>query len=74
MLPGMELADRRELAERRLRELLADSGLPTPDEVEHCERSVRFLWHDRKVAVVVDLVDFEEIEFHGGYNPEGLAM
>lgn len=54
--------------------LLDDYGLPLPDEVQHGERCVRFLWHDRKVAVVVDLDDFDEIEADGGYTPEGLAV
>lgn len=53
--------------------LLDDYGLPLPDEVQYGERCVRFLWHDRKVAVVVDLDDFDEIDADGGYTPEGLA-
>jgi hypothetical protein len=46
-------------AERRMMGLLDDAGLPTPDEVEYGENEVRFLWTDRKVAVVVEL-DEEE--------------
>lgn len=42
-------------AERRMLGLLSDAGLPTPDEVQHGDGEVRFLWHDHKVAVVVDL-------------------
>jgi hypothetical protein len=48
-----------EEAERRMRQLLADAGLPLPDEVQHGETSIRLLWHDRKVAVVVELETFE---------------
>lgn len=54
--------------------LLREYGLPWPDEVQHGERCVRFLWHDRKVAVVVDLDDFEQIDQDGGYTPESLTL
>jgi hypothetical protein len=40
-----------------MRELLAGADLPAPDDVEHCEDSVVFLWHDTKTPVVVDLTD-----------------
>jgi hypothetical protein len=42
-------------AERALRELLPGAGLPQPDEVEYREESVVFLWHETKLAVIVDL-------------------
>jgi hypothetical protein len=42
-------------AERALRELLPDAGLPQPDEVEYREESVVFFWHETKLAVIVDL-------------------
>ena len=57
-----------------MRALLQEYGLPWPDEVQHGERCVRFLWHDRKVAVVVDLDDFDEIDADGGYTPESLTL
>lgn len=57
-----------------MRSLLREYGLPLPDEVQHGERCVRFLWHDRKVAVVVDLDDFDEIDSAGDYAPERLTM
>ena len=57
-----------------MRTLLREYGLPEPDEVQHGERCVRFLWHDRKVAVVVDLEDFDEIDADGGYTPERLTL
>jgi hypothetical protein len=65
--------DQKQQAERRMLRLLEDSGLPLPDEVEYGERCVRFLWHDRKIAVVVDLEDFDEIDAAGGYTHDGLA-
>lgn len=48
-----------EQAERRMLGLLRASGLPEPDEVEHGEHCVRFLWDEQRVAVVVDLEDGE---------------
>lgn len=70
---GMQLSDQRELAERRMLQLLEDSGLPLPDEIQHGEYSVEFLWHDRKVAVVIDLDDFEEDEAMGAHTREGIT-
>jgi hypothetical protein len=42
-------------AERRLRELLAEGGLPEPDEVRHDPGEVLFLFRHQKLAVVIDL-------------------
>jgi hypothetical protein len=74
MLPSMEPIDQKQLAERRMMALLEDSGLPLPDEVEYGAACVRFLWLDRKVAVVIDLDEtFEEAEANGGYTREGIS-
>lgn len=54
--------------------LLREYDLPLPDEVQYGERCVRFLWHDRKVAVVVETSDFDEIDSAGGYTPERLTL
>ncbi len=53
--------------------LLEDSGLPGPDTVEYGEACVRFLWTDRKVAVVIDLDDFDEVDADGGYDREDVV-
>lgn len=45
------------LAKARMLQMLEDAGLPAPDEIEDGTTCVRFLWHDRKVAVVVELDD-----------------
>ena len=46
----------REQAERAMRELLADHDLPEPDEIlDHEDGGIVCLWHEPKVAVVVDL-------------------
>jgi hypothetical protein len=43
--------------EARMRALIDDAGLAPPDAVEHAPTSVVLLWHERKLAVVVDLDD-----------------
>ncbi|WP_249012201.1 hypothetical protein [Conexibacter sp. DBS9H8] len=65
--------DQKQRAERRMLDLLADSGLPLPDVVEYGEACVRFLWMDRKVAVIVELEDFDVIDAYGGYDREDVA-
>ncbi|MDE3130817.1 MAG: hypothetical protein KGL16_06650 [Acidobacteriota bacterium] len=70
----MQQIDRQQLAERRFMALLEDSGLPLPDEVEYGTACVRFLWLDRKVAVVIELDEqFEESEVNGGYTRAGVT-
>ncbi|HEX4692495.1 MAG TPA: hypothetical protein VH276_17485 [Solirubrobacteraceae bacterium] len=41
--------------EGRMRALIDDAGIAPPDEVEHAPTSVVLLWHEHKLAVVVDL-------------------
>jgi hypothetical protein len=65
--------DQKQRVERRMLELLEDSGLPNPDQVEYGTACVRFLWHDLKVAVIVDLDDFDEVDAVGGYQREGVC-
>jgi hypothetical protein len=69
----MATIDQKQRAERRMLKLLQDAGLPPPDEVQYGEHCVRLLWHDRKVAVVVDLDDFDQIDGRGGYTLESIA-
>ncbi|MEA2412542.1 MAG: hypothetical protein QOC77_3103 [Thermoleophilaceae bacterium] len=56
-------------AEHALRELLPDAGLPQPDEVEYREESVVFLWHETKLAVIVDLDGTDANESRGADLP-----
>ncbi len=42
-------------AEHMLRDLLRREGLPQPDEVEYGHTCVRFLFHESKACVVIDL-------------------
>jgi hypothetical protein len=55
----MSSTDAHEAAERAMRELLTGEGLPQPDEVEYRDASIVLLWHDTKLAVVVELEDDE---------------
>lgn len=41
--------------ETRFRELLAAEGLAQPDAIERHPDELVFLWHDQKIAVVVEL-------------------
>ena len=38
-----------------MRALLADAGLPAPDDVAHVSRAVIFIWYETKAFVLVDL-------------------
>ncbi len=42
-------------AEATMRELLADNGVPEPDEVEYGFACIRLFWHDTKTVVVIDI-------------------
>jgi hypothetical protein len=42
-------------AEHRMRELLRSGGMPQPDEVQYGHTCVRFLFHESKTCVVIDL-------------------
>jgi hypothetical protein len=42
-------------AERKLREVVELAEMPPPDRVEYGEACVRFIWHELKAVVVVDL-------------------
>ena len=46
-----------------MRELLAEAGLPDPDEIEYGQACIRLLWHDQKAAVVIDLESQPQGEF-----------
>jgi hypothetical protein len=40
-----------------MREIIERSGLPEPDDVEYEADGVVLLWHDARLAVIVDLAD-----------------
>ena len=48
--------DGRDAAERAMRRLLQEHDLPEPDEIlDHEDGGIVCLWHEPKVAIVVDL-------------------
>jgi hypothetical protein len=49
-------------AEKKMRELLEDGGLPQPDYVEYGFGCVRFFFNDTKHVVIVDIDDPEQAE------------
>jgi hypothetical protein len=42
-------------AETMVREMIAENGLPEPDDIEYGFTCIRVLWSDPKVALVVDI-------------------
>jgi hypothetical protein len=53
-------SDRHGEAERRMLDLMKNADLPEPDEIQHGPSEVRFLWHAKKIAVVIDLEETED--------------
>jgi len=51
----MQPSPRHRAVESRFRQLITESELPQPDNVEYLCESVIFRWQEPKVAVVVDL-------------------
>lgn len=51
------MADKHAAVIERFTTMMRENGLALPDEIERGEHSVRFLWTEQKVAVVVDLED-----------------
>lgn len=49
-------------AERRMRELLEQGGLPQPDRVEYGFTCIRLFFEDTKHVVVVDIDDPDDAD------------
>jgi hypothetical protein len=43
------------VTEQRILELLEQSRIDRPDEIQYGHGCLRLLWHERKVAVVIDV-------------------
>lgn len=56
-------------AEVKVRELLAEQGIPEPDQIEYGEDCVRLFWEGPKVVLVVDL-DGDAEETDAGVHGE----
>ena len=55
------LMDKRRV-ERQMLDLLATSDTEPPDEIEYGHGCVRFIWTERKLAVVIDIDDDPEAD------------
>jgi hypothetical protein len=55
MLFGMATLRQKIAAERRVRELLEENGMPEPDEVEYGFTCIRLYWHETRLVLVVDI-------------------
>ncbi len=57
-----------EETEKRFRELLAGQGMPQPDEVRHDleVNELVFLWHERQVAIIVELSEDGPLDVRAG--------
>ena len=42
-------------AERKMRELLEQNGLPSPDRIEYGYTCIRLYWDETKVVVIIDI-------------------
>ena len=49
-------------AEKRMRDLLEQSGLPQPDHVEYGFTCIRFFYEETKTVVVIDIDEPEDVE------------
>lgn len=54
-MPTENLSIAHHEAECRFRELLAREGFAPPDEIERHPDELVFLWHEPKVAIVIEL-------------------
>jgi hypothetical protein len=52
---GVATLSQKIAAERRIRTLLQNEGLPQPDEVEYGHTCIRLFWHDAKQVVVIQI-------------------
>ena len=55
-------------AERRIRELIENEGLPEPSRIEYGYTCIRLFWEETKVVLVVDIDEPpEDLEAVGAY-------
>jgi len=62
METGMATLAQKIDAERRMRELLEQGGLPQPDRVEYGFTCIRLFFEDAKQVVVVDIDEPEGVD------------
>jgi hypothetical protein len=49
-------------AETRMREVLADGGLPDPDRIEYGHGCIRLFFEESKVVLVIEIDDYCEVD------------
>jgi hypothetical protein len=69
----MQNSDIQALCERRFLQLVEDYGLPQPDAVEVVDGCVKFVWHDQKVIVDINLADFIDRDAKETFDREHFA-
>ena len=62
MFLGMATLAQKIEAENRMRQLLADTGLPQPDHVEYGYTCIRLFFNQTKQVVIIDIDELEEGE------------
>jgi hypothetical protein len=58
-------------AERVMRELLEQNGMPEPDAVEYGYQCIRFFWYDTKTVVVIDIDEEPDLRAEIPGSPPG---
>ena len=58
---GMATLAQKIEAETRMREVLADGGLPDPDRIEYGHGCIRLFFEEPKVVLVIDIDDDSEV-------------
>jgi hypothetical protein len=62
MVPGMATQAQKIEAEKKMRGLLEESGLPQPDHVEYGYTCIRLFFNQTKQVVVIDIDEPEDSE------------
>jgi hypothetical protein len=66
---GMATLAQKIEAEERVRQMLADGGLPDPDRFEYGHECIRVFIEDAKVVLVIDIDDRPAAEDRLGIEP-----
>jgi hypothetical protein len=59
---GMATLAQKIEAETRMREVLADGGLPDPDRIEYGHGCIRLFFEESKVVLVIEIDDYCEVD------------
>ena len=69
ILPAMATLAQKVEAEKRMRDLLEENGLPQPDYVEYGFTCIRLFFNHTKHVVIIDIDEPAEEEI-GSFEPE----